>query len=39
MITFVEVIEHLYESQIPEANYSIFGYLRPKFVIVTTPNQ
>ena len=39
MITFIEVVEHLHLHQISAANHNIFGYLRPQWVVVTTPNR
>jgi hypothetical protein len=39
MVSFIEVIEHLPPEAIPQANSTIFGYLRPQYVVVTTPNH
>lgn len=39
MVSMVEVIEHLQCEQIPKANQTVFGFLRPQYVVITTPNR
>jgi 3' terminal RNA ribose 2'-O-methyltransferase Hen1 len=36
--TLVEVIEHLDADRLPALAQAVFGYARPKVVVVTTPN-
>lgn len=37
--TMIEVIEHLYLDQLPALKENLFGIIRPKVVIMTTPNK
>ncbi|OAD61795.1 Small RNA 2'-O-methyltransferase [Eufriesea mexicana] len=34
----IELIEHLYPDVLIDFTYNIFGYIKPKLVIITTPN-
>lgn len=38
LITLVEVIEHLESEAVTKVLENIFAYIRPRFVVVTTPN-
>ena len=38
MITLVEIIEHLYADELSRCTHTVFGMLKPKRVLVTTPN-
>ncbi|UJR37978.1 hypothetical protein I4U23_030660 [Adineta vaga] len=38
LVTLVEVIEHLYINDLENLVTHVFGYIRPRLVIVTTPN-
>jgi 2-polyprenyl-3-methyl-5-hydroxy-6-metoxy-1,4-benzoquinol methylase len=38
LVTLVEVIEHIEEKYLAELNENVFGYLRPKWVWLSTPN-
>ncbi|XP_014214301.1 uncharacterized protein LOC106643607 [Copidosoma floridanum] len=37
-VVCIELIEHLYPEDVTNFPYSIFGYIKPKVAIVTTPN-
>ncbi|XP_044258252.1 uncharacterized protein LOC123007190 isoform X2 [Tribolium madens] len=37
-VVALEIIEHLYPDTLDALPYNIFSYIRPKLVIVTTPN-
>ena len=39
VITMIELIEHLPLEQVPLLAESVFGFYRPKNVIITTPNS
>ncbi|XP_018017712.1 uncharacterized protein LOC108674284 [Hyalella azteca] len=38
VVTLIEVIEHFHIHQLPSLLWGIFGVLKPKIVILTTPN-
>ncbi|CAD5112091.1 DgyrCDS1331 [Dimorphilus gyrociliatus] len=38
-VAMIEVIEHLYEETLKKFPVVVFGKIRPKFVIITTPNS
>ncbi|XP_065664319.1 small RNA 2'-O-methyltransferase [Hydra vulgaris] len=38
LISCIEVIEHLYDDVLSMVPYNIFGILKPKAVVMTTPN-
>ena len=38
IITLIEIIEHIEISQIEKLEENVFGFLKPKKVIVSTPN-
>ena len=38
VVTLIEVIEHLHLSDLENLVKHVFGYIRPRLVIVTTPN-
>lgn len=38
-ISLIEIIEHLYPDVLEKFAHSIFGLLKPKFVLITTPNR
>ncbi len=38
-VTLIEVIEHVYEDQVPALAYTIFAHLNPETVFITTPNR
>ena len=37
-VTCIELVEHLKPEMLPELQKNIFGYIRPKVVIISTPN-
>lgn len=39
VVTLIEVIEHIYLEDLPQLEQNVFYYLRPEYVIVTTPNR
>ena len=39
IITLIEIIEHLEISQLEKLEENVFGFLKPKKVIVSTPNS
>ncbi|CAF3441016.1 unnamed protein product [Rotaria sp. Silwood1] len=38
VVTLIEVIEHLYLNDLENLVKHVFGYIRPRLVIITTPN-
>jgi len=38
VITLMEIIEHIDLDQMPALEKNVFGFLKPKMVIITTPN-
>lgn len=38
-MSLIEVIEHIQPSQIERVVENIFGFMRPRFVAMTTPNR
>ncbi|XP_066943409.1 small RNA 2'-O-methyltransferase isoform X1 [Macrobrachium rosenbergii] len=38
VVTMIELIEHMYPSELPHLIDNVFKRLRPKLVIITTPN-
>ena len=38
LISCIEVIEHLYDDILSKVPYNIFGVMKPKNVVITTPN-
>ncbi|XP_005107873.1 small RNA 2'-O-methyltransferase [Aplysia californica] len=38
-VTLIEVIEHLHPDTLEQVTANVFGNMRPKFCIVTTPNS
>lgn len=38
-LVMIELIEHMYPTEVEKATRSVFGFYRPKMVIVTTPNS
>ena len=38
-VTCIELIEHLFPSQLPAFEENIFGFIKPKLVIISTPNS
>ena len=39
IITLIEVIEHIEENQLGKLEENVFGFLKPKIVIISTPNS
>ena len=37
-LTLIEIIEHVYLNELQYLEENIFGHIRPKLVVVTTPN-
>ncbi|XP_008212479.1 uncharacterized protein LOC100121690 isoform X2 [Nasonia vitripennis] len=37
-VVCIELVEHLYPEPLTELPFNIFGYIRPKVAIITTPN-
>nr|XP_050868655.1 uncharacterized protein LOC127072340 isoform X1 [Vespula vulgaris] len=37
-VTCIELIEHLYPDALTDLPFNIFGYIKPRIVIITTPN-
>lgn len=35
----IEIIEHLYPDTVQNLPYNIFGFIKPKLVVLTTPNS
>lgn len=39
LISMIEVIEHMYPNVLSACIESVFGRIRPKYVLITTPNR
>lgn len=39
LVTLVELIEHLVPEDIPMAMDNVFGFIKPKFCFISTPNK